>query len=115
MKAMLCMRCWDLVKFQYPEHYIWCECKRTMGFLHDHVNISVWGPSVVMGINNLSLKYALQIEEIDPRSGVPVHAFIISEDADSITRETHDSQRKFYDEAQHRKYSPRFGIGESVY
>jgi len=115
MKLLLCMRCWDIVKFQYAEATIWCECKRSKGYLHDHVNVSVWGPCVVMGINNISLKYALQVEEIDPRSGVPLHSFLISDDAQSITRETYDGQRSNYNEQTHRDSSPRFGIGESMH
>jgi hypothetical protein len=68
-----------------------------------------------MGINNISLKYALSITNIDPRSGVPISAFVISDDAPSITRETHQSQRRNYDEDKHREHSPYFGIGEGMY
>ena len=115
MKLMMCIRCWDVVKFQFPGHDIWCECKRSRGHLHDHIRVSVWGPSIILGINNLDLKYSLQIKEIDKRCGVSVHSFIVSDDSPSITRETYDGQRSNYDEASHKANIERqLGIGEDV-
>ena len=113
MKLMLCYRCMDVKKFQIPGYEIWCECKRSKGLLKDHLNVEISGPCVVLGITSLSLKYAFQVNEIDPREGVQLNAFIISDEVDAVTRITHDGQRAKYDEASHKADIERqLGIGE---
>lgn len=92
MKLLMCLHCNDIVKFHYIGNEHWCSCKRCYGILEDHIRIRVFGPCVVLGISNLSLKYALSVNDIDPREGVAINAFIISDDAESIIRETHSDQ-----------------------
>lgn len=96
MKLLLCLQCYDIVKLHYIGSEHWCSCKRCYGVLEDHLRVSVYGPCVVLGISNLSLRYALSINDIDPREGVPFNAFIISDDSTSITRHTFDEQTSKY-------------------
>lgn len=77
MKLIFCKECQDVIKLDLKERT--CKCKKSGGRYLDDINAEFWGESIPMGIDNKSLKYAVN-DYNNYHYGGYITAFVITDD-----------------------------------
>ncbi len=87
MKLLFCEFCADVVKLQKSRR--WCECGKTGGhYLSDGAHASVTAGAVVIGIDNRTMRSALQARESDDAGHRTLAAWLMGKDAPRVRWES---------------------------
>ena len=88
MKLLLCTECEDMRKLsEWDDEPTTCKCGKSGGRYHeDGLNAEVWGPCVVVGLDNLTLAQAVGAHILEAQSGLPVPCWIFGEPAAHLER-----------------------------
>ena len=83
MKLLLCRACADV--FRVRDDTRRCQCGSSGGYLDDEHRLRVWGPAVLLGIENSSVETALRIAR--PHGArAPIRAFVLPERHEHVER-----------------------------
>ena len=86
MKLLLCSKCSDIIKLgdKVNRH---CACGKSWGRYTDDINAVYGGESIMIGLSNPSLAYAIRKKPRQDGWGNEFEGFTIPEDASSVQRE----------------------------